>query len=132
MADKNILKQCLLQLEIKALVADWDLAGADIPLGQSSLDTPGVQLTVLEGKAMLRRPEVAANFIRQILLDDADVQTRTTRRVLTLQSVVVNPDQQVLADVVQGAIPPRHEVQIPAQAYTSVLENWNYHSEGDG
>ncbi|XP_030762281.1 uncharacterized protein LOC115887098 [Sitophilus oryzae] len=55
-------------IDVKAVIADCDLFGADLLLGQPALATPGVTLTVTDGKAKLTRVDPAAEIT---LEDDA-------------------------------------------------------------
>ncbi|XP_050309043.1 uncharacterized protein LOC126745315 [Anthonomus grandis grandis] len=92
------------ELVVKALIADCDLSGADLLLGQPALAIPDVQLTVQGGKAVLSRIETVQEFISRITLVDDDLIAKITKRVLALQDLVVQPGESAdILVVVEGA-----------------------------
>ncbi|CAG9767291.1 unnamed protein product [Ceutorhynchus assimilis] len=81
---------------VRALIADCELAGADILLGQPALATEGVVLTVHDGKAQLTstEKEKAEDFIPNITLGDDETEAQVTEKVLALEDVTVSPGEE--------------------------------------
>lgn len=88
-------------IDVKAVIADCDLFGADLLLGQPALATPGVTLTVTDGKAKLTRVDPAVEMIQQITLEDD--KAMALRKVLCLEDTSMDPGEEAdLLVVVYG------------------------------
>ncbi|KAK9891712.1 hypothetical protein WA026_016510 [Henosepilachna vigintioctopunctata] len=118
---------------IKAVIANCDLAGADLLLGQPALATPGVTLTVHDGKAKITCEERPEDIIRRISLDENDMEGRRNRRVLLLDNVTLAPGEEAEVPVVVEGAQSGEQCFLPARRFEvngAIIVNRNQILEG--
>lgn len=94
--------------KIKTLVAKCDLGG---------VITLGVGFRVQNDKAHLFGAEEEKNPTASINLDEDEIEAKITRRVLVLQTLTLNPGEQVVVDVVVEGMHLGERCWIPARRY---------------